>query len=347
MATKQLSSVEIFASGEWQPGNQAGATLAFSGEDLDDIVAAFTERNSKGRVPLKLGHNDAQTVTDGQPALGWVSRVWRDGEKLLADFVDLPSAVYSAISSGLYKFVSVELSPDVNTSGGLRRWALDAVALLGADIPAVSTLKDLQALTMSARGGLRPAAMFSLTQANRSGDRKTMSDEKELAELRAKFAATEAENLRLKNAAEAAEKAAAAERVKAHREKLVAKFDEAVRAERILPAVQHKFTKSRWFEDDVEVMKITTDEAEAIIKESETPKKQGGGQSRMSGNEDARFAALSPDAKIAEHVQDYADEHQLDLRDPAQYDRAVKATFRRNPDLAKTYINMPHEMEAR
>lgn len=346
MSTKTLSNVEIFAAGAWRPGNQGGDSLAFSGADIDDIVAAFTERSSGGRVPLKLGHNDEQRVADGQPALGWVSRVWREGEKLLADFTDLPSVVYDAIQKGLYKFVSVELSRDVDTSGGLRRWALDAVALLGADIPAVSTLKDLQALTMSAKGGLRPAAMFTLTQAGNSGGRKTM-DEKEVAELRAKFAAIEAENIRLKTAAETAEKAANDERVKAHREKLLAKFDEAVKAERILPAVQHKFSKSRWFTDDVEVLKITAEEVDSIIKESETPRKAGGGQARMPDNNDARFAALSPDAKVAERVQDYADEHSLDLRDPMHYDRAVRAIFRREPDLAKTYINMPHDMEAR
>jgi hypothetical protein len=346
MSTKNLSKVEIFASGAWMPGNLAGKSLAFSDGDIDDIVAAFAERSSAGRVPLKLGHNDAQAVADGQPALGWVSRVWREGEKLLADFTDLPMVVYNAISSGLYKFVSVELSRDVQTSGGLRRWALDAVALLGADIPAVGNLKDLQALTMSAKGGLRPAAMFTLTQASKSGDQKTM-DEKEIAELRAKFSALEVENARLKAAAEATEKAAQDERVKNHREKLIAKFDEAVKAERILPAAQHKFSKSRWFTDDVEVMKITTDEVDTIIKESEAPKKQGGGQARMSANDDARFSALSPDKQVAESVHDYADEHQMDLRDPAQYDRAVKAVFRRNPELAKTYINMPHEVEAR
>lgn len=346
MKTRSLSNVEIFAAGTWSPGNQGGESLAFDDADISDIVAAFTERSSAGRVPLKLGHNDAQAVTDGQPALGWVARVWNEGGKILADFTDLPSVVYDAIQKGLYKFVSVELSRDVNTSGGLRRWALDAVALLGADIPAVGTLKDLQALTMSAKGGLRPAAMFTLTQAGKSGGRKTM-DEKEVAELRVKFAALEADNLRLKTAADAAEKAAQDERVKAHREKLVAKFDAAVKAERILPAAQHKFTKSRWFTDDVEVLKITAEEVDGIINESEVPKKKGGGQGRMTDNTDARFAALSPDAKVAERVQDYADEHALDLRDPMHYDRAVRAIFRREPDLAQTYINMPHDTEAR
>lgn len=174
-----------------------------------------------------------------------------------------------------------------------------------------------------------------------------MSDEKELAELRLQFASTQAENTRLKAEAEVVAKAAQDERVKAHRDKLLARFADAEKAERILPAAQHKFSKSRWFTDDVEVMKISIDEVDTIIKESETPKKQGGGQVRMSDKDSARFAALTPDVQVAEHVQDYADEHRLDLRDPSQYDRAVRAVFRRNQDLAKTYINMPHDTEAR
>ena len=140
MAGKTINGAEIFAAGKFFPGNLNGEAVEFTEADLDHIVAAFAERASSGRVPLKLGHNDAQPITDGQPALGWVSRVWREGAKLLADFSDMPAAVYDAIKAGLYKFISVELSKDVQTAGGLRSWALDAAALLGADIPAVGTL---------------------------------------------------------------------------------------------------------------------------------------------------------------------------------------------------------------
>lgn len=95
-------------------------------------------------MPLKLGHNGDQPLTDGQPALGWVSRVYRDGRKLLADFIDMPTSIYEMVKAGLYKFVSVELAKNVLAGTREIPWVLDAVALLGADQPAVGTLKDLQ-----------------------------------------------------------------------------------------------------------------------------------------------------------------------------------------------------------
>ena len=39
--------------------------------------------NLKGRIPLKLGHENDAKMKDGAPALGWVDRVWREGSKLL------------------------------------------------------------------------------------------------------------------------------------------------------------------------------------------------------------------------------------------------------------------------
>ena len=144
-----------------RPGVWNGVEITHA--DLDDIVSNFAELQPTGRVPLKLGHNDAQPMTDGQPALGWIERVYRQGEKLMADFKDMPSVVYDAIKAGLYKSVSVELFKDVATPGGLRSWVLDAVALLGADIPAVSGLKDLQALTLSKRSEFRRAGAYAFS----------------------------------------------------------------------------------------------------------------------------------------------------------------------------------------
>ena len=347
--SKSLRGAEIFAAGKFYPGNMDGQSIDFTESDLDHIVAAFDERASAGRVPLKLGHNEQQPMTDGAPALGWVSRVWREGSKLLADFTDMPAAVYDAIKAGLYKFISVELSKDVKTSGGLRSWALDAVALLGADIPAVGTLKDLQALTLSARGGLRPAAVFALTRATMStGARSTMTDQ-EIAELKARLSAAEAETVRIKAASDAREAELQKEKVARHREAITAQFTAAVNAERILPAVMNRFLGSRYFKDDAEVLKFGATEIEQDIKDNEQPKKKGpkgsgsggGGQAKMSDEISDRVKGLKPDSQIVELTEDYAAEHNLDLSDSVQYDRAVKAVFRKFPDLAKSYIFQP------
>ena len=63
----------------------------------------------------------------------------------------LPTVVFNAVKNGLYRNVSIELLKGIERNGNSFPWVLDAVALLGADTPAVRGLKDLQALTMSAK----------------------------------------------------------------------------------------------------------------------------------------------------------------------------------------------------
>lgn len=355
MAGKTINGAEIFAAGKFYPGNLKGEAVEFTEADLDHIVAAFAERASAGRVPLKLGHNDAQPITDGQPALGWVSRVWREGAKLLADFSDMPAAVYDAIKAGLYKFISVELSKDVQTAGGLRSWALDAAALLGADIPAVGTLKDLQALTLSARAGLQPAVTFTLTRgAQSTGARSTMTDE-ELKELKARFSALESENATLKAAGAAREAEVQKEKVERRRAEIRAMFKAAEDTGRILPRVQHRFCEvSRYFKDDIEVVKFSDADIEAEIKENEIPEAQrkslgggGGGRTKMSDDKEARYAAMTPDARVAREIEDVAVEQRLDLSNPVDQNKAQRVVFQRNPELAKAYLNMPGVAPAR
>jgi hypothetical protein len=273
--------------------------------------------------------------------------VWREGGKLLADFSDVPRALYDAIKAGLYKFVSVELSQE---SGGgdattTPRWMLDAAALLGADLPAVSTLKDLQSLTMTAaRGGLRPAATFALTRAagehfNQSSRSKAEMDE--IAELKAKLAAAEAETVKMRTEAQK-------ERVERKRSEITAQFTAAVDAGRVLPRVQHRFTASRYFTDDAEVLKFTAEDIEREIKDHEVPEAErkatgkGAAQNKQSGDDDARFSALPPDLKVVELREKYAADHHLDLRKEEDFDHATKSVFRRHPEVAKAYFNMPN-----
>ena len=135
----ELIGREIFAVGKWNG-------MEFSEADLDDIVLNFNNLKDVHRVPLKFGHNDEQPMTDGQPAIGWVSRVFREGKKLYADFVDMPRTLMEAVKNKLYRTVSVELLFDVDHKGNKFGHVLDAVALLGADHPAVNTLADLDAL---------------------------------------------------------------------------------------------------------------------------------------------------------------------------------------------------------
>ncbi|MFZ9092488.1 MAG: hypothetical protein ACO3FE_20615, partial [Planctomycetaceae bacterium] len=132
-----LRKVPIFSVGEWNG-------LKFSEEDLDDIAENFESLREIHKVPLKLGHNDEQPMTDGQPALGWADNVRRQGDKLIADFTDVPRILRNAIKARRFRSVSVELLMGVKRGDSVLRHVLDAVAILGADQPAVNNLGDLE-----------------------------------------------------------------------------------------------------------------------------------------------------------------------------------------------------------
>lgn len=119
---------EIFAAGNWN-------AQEYSVADLENIAANFRKYQARIKPPLKLGHR--RDDPRGQPALGWVKDLYVRGRKLVARFTEVPAIVYQAIQKGLYRRVSSELWQD---DDGL---ILKAVALLGADLPAVDTLADL------------------------------------------------------------------------------------------------------------------------------------------------------------------------------------------------------------
>lgn len=129
-------TVEVFAAGKWNG-------MEFNDSDLSVIASAFNTIGDNLQVPLKMGHNNEQPFTDGQPALGWVKDLWVEGGKLFAKFSDMPTIVYDAMKAKLYKNVSIELIEDVEYKDNKYSWVMTGVALLGADIPAVNTLADL------------------------------------------------------------------------------------------------------------------------------------------------------------------------------------------------------------
>ena len=100
----ELKGREIFAVGVWND-------MEFSGADLDDIVSNFNKLGDTHKVPLKFGHD--ANHSDGQPAIGWVSRLFKEGNKLFADFSDMPRTVFEAIKNKLYRTVSIEIRYNV------------------------------------------------------------------------------------------------------------------------------------------------------------------------------------------------------------------------------------------
>jgi hypothetical protein len=130
----QLNGVEIFSTGTHNGD-------AYTGADLDAMVAAFNALDFK--PPLKSGHSKDDP---GHPALGWVTNLRRAGDKLVADFADMPKLVYEYIKEKRFNTVSSEIYWNLKRGSNTFSRALKAVALLGAEIPAVAGLRPLHEL---------------------------------------------------------------------------------------------------------------------------------------------------------------------------------------------------------
>ena len=136
LAGATIRNVEVFSTGSWN-----GKT--YTVRDLDDMVDAF---HRIGFVPpVKLGHGD-----ENELAHGYVSRLWRVGDKLLADFSNVPPETVALIRAGRLMTVSAEVYLDLDRGGQRWRRALRAVALLGSNPPGVSNLKPLAELLPAA-----------------------------------------------------------------------------------------------------------------------------------------------------------------------------------------------------
>lgn len=130
---RTVRGVEVFKVGEWN-GDK------YTTDDIDEMIAAF---GSQGYgVPLKLGHDE---VSGGQ-AYGWVERIYRVGDTLKADFKDIPAWIFQWVFiDHAYDQVSIEIYFNLKRDGKTFKRALKAVALLGAETPAVSGLAPLRA----------------------------------------------------------------------------------------------------------------------------------------------------------------------------------------------------------
>jgi len=136
--TFNLNGVEIFSTGIWN-GDK------YEEEDLNNMVSNFDDVGFE--PPVKLGHNEEQPeLKDGQPALGYVEKIYTVGSKLLANFKELPKKVYEAIKRGNYKRVSSEIYWNYRADDKSFNRVLKAVALLGAEIPAVTNLESIAGL---------------------------------------------------------------------------------------------------------------------------------------------------------------------------------------------------------
>lgn len=217
---QNLSGVEIMATGTFRPGGAAaGRKVTISGDDLDQMVASFNELAPIGGFTpvLKLGHTDAQRFMgqgNGAPNLGIVEKIWREGQKVLANFTSVPDAVVDLIRSKRFNSVSVEIVPSLEFEGRKFSNVLTAVALLGAELPAVKGLADLSA-TLFTQAEVKPLEADQVVSFE--WESKPMPD--------TKYTQEQLDSL-VEAAVDKAIKAAKAE-FEAHSERLTAERDEA------------------------------------------------------------------------------------------------------------------------
>jgi hypothetical protein len=339
---------EIFATGKWNG-------MEFTEADLDEIVENFARLGEIHHVPLKFGHNKEQPVTDGQPAIGWVSRIFRKGDKLYADFKDMPKSVFESIKNKLYRTVSVELLFDVDHDGNRYKHVLDAVALLGADHPAVNTLADLDALLASRTafsGGQRLS--FETSAGKFKHDKKPSNSEDSLMEdkLTKEFVAEaietattalrtdlervtkERDELKVKDEQHEKDKADFAakqrtEKIGVARKQVTALLDRSVREQHMTPAMRDIYADQIGVSDDDRVLEIDLDKVRKMcnVEKAAPPDGDEGRRKGTSTDGDpAKDLTTLTYAYMAEHNE-------------LNFTRALTFVARAHPDLHREYLD--------
>jgi regulator of replication initiation timing len=331
---------EVFAVGKWNG-------MEFGLADLQDIAANFAKFNDVLKVPLKMGHNKEQPMTDGKPALGWVTDVWVEGSKLMAKFSDVPAIVMDALKKKLYRKVSVELDLDVKHKGEQHPFVLSAVALLGADIPAVSTLSDLDAFLArraafsAGRRACFDAVAGNITTEEYDMDLKELSDK--VVALTSQVAALTTENADLKNKvtgfeAERAQRLAAekATLMSAKRTQVNGIFDEAVKAGKLTPAQKSIFAKTMKLEDDAAMESLDIEDVKALCASSTSTFSKDTAAGAGAGGSKADDRA--PDVIITERAHALIAEGKA-----ANFAAAQSQVLAADPDLGKRYMQQSLE----
>lgn len=226
---KPVARLHIFRAGLHTSGN--GITRTYTADELAACAAAYDP--ARFAAPLVIGH-----PLDNTPAYGWVARLVAVGEDLFAEVDAIDPLLADAIRVGMYRKISASLylpeSPSNPAPGVLY---LRHVGLLGGAAPAV---KGLAPVTL-AEGAevVEQVAEFAEVCRNQSeqGEHAMSEQNPELAELKAKLSAIEAENAGLRATAEAAAAALAKHKHEAMHAEHAAFADSLVKAGKLTPAV--------------------------------------------------------------------------------------------------------------
>lgn len=349
----EIEGVEIFRVGVWN-GDK------FTKADLDAMVDAFGKAGFQ--VPIKLGHEERS----GDRAFGWIKTLKRVGDKLIADFMDVPESVFKVIRDRGFDAVSAEIFFNLKRAGQTFRRALKAVALLGAEIPAVAGLKPLREVAFDAGDyeAIETVTMHKETEA--------MADDKQVAELTAAkekaetevtekdkaLEASQAETAELKQKLEAAEKGKgeADAEIKAltakgeASDKRIAAIEEDRRKERVdgkitkllVPAMREHFTALYQIATGTEVKTFAIGDQKELVAEAVVDSLLGVVNDRavkLFGENggtsiDRPDGAANEDAGAEVHAR--VEKFQAEHKDTA-YSVALAAVLAADPELKAAY----------
>lgn len=173
---KLSKPIRLFSTG-WV--EDAKGREYFGPKELDRIVRNFetlskgwTANNREQRlhnpavyVPanVAIGHDEDQAFAKAllgrsdNPAAGWVSRMWRDGEYLMGEVDSVPPEVRKEIEDGRLRTWSAEIYRDFQDDGG-KSWGptFRRLAFLGGDIPKRKDLGTLPPVVLMSEMG-RPS----------------------------------------------------------------------------------------------------------------------------------------------------------------------------------------------
>jgi len=351
----RLTGVEIFKAGSWKG-------LSFTEDDLDDIVANYEELRDVHKIPLKLGHTGE--LKKGQPAFGWAENVRRAGKLLLADFHDVPDKLAQAIQHKMYRTVSIELLMGVKMGKKIFRHLLDAVALLGADQPAVLGLGDLDKY-LAERGVAFDDAGHCLTFETLAGERKSTTggltmdkdveerfarleslitksrgdDEDEAARKRRREEADRVEKLERDNKRLLAEREEAAtkskkDKIEVQRKAAKDVIEEAIKAKKIQPAQRDYFTRLHKLDDDAAVEALNVEEFRKMF-DLKAPRQGSEGLDRHTTGDVVDDEEVDSGAQMLALTREHMLKHGLK---PEQFADALDAVSLANPKLHRAYL---------
>ena len=339
--------VEILRVGVWN-------YLNITQEKMESLVKNFNALHEVMDVPLKFGHNKKQPMTDGQPALGWISKVWMENDVMMGHFTDLPEIVFNALKQKRYKNVSIEALQDVVHKEKSYGMVLTAVALLGADMPAVNTLSDLQTYMTSKNIDFSSHATFTkksfINESIEEYDPMTPDEQAEMDWLKAEnkaqagtIAANAASSVKLtadhatlKTEVDTLKKQGEATAFTAEKKTLTDDLEAMVKSKHIQPAVRDDLLKSIT-EDSIANVKFTV---ETLKKSAPTDKNLDEGESASSDNNKDN-EVLRASEKVAMKASE------LTAKNSAlTFSAAVSTVLQADKKLAAEYANENDEEAA-